>query len=161
MIRKIYYGIVTLFAFAFSLITCVGGMFDDMCGNEISQEILSPNGKLKAVIFTRNCGATTGFSTQISLLPKTQKLLNSGGNIFTTDWYGQPPIEVNWVSNEQLIIKYPREAKTFTKETDFDDITIKYETYDETQSSTSFSPKPEIDGLVLQSLCTRKLINER
>lgn len=70
MIRKIYYGIVIVFLFG--LITCVGGMFDDICGNKIIQEIPSPNRKLKAVIFTRDCGATTGFSTQISLLSKTQ-----------------------------------------------------------------------------------------
>ncbi len=37
------------------------------CGNEILKEVRSPTGKMKGVVFQRDCGATTGFSTQVSV----------------------------------------------------------------------------------------------
>ncbi|WPP49079.1 hypothetical protein [Catalinimonas niigatensis] len=156
MIREIYYGIVLFFAFAFGLLTCVGVAVDDMCGNEIIQEIPSPNRKLKAVIFTRNCGATTGYSTHISLLPVTQKLLNTGGNILITSgngnapsWeFGGVPVEVVWISKYSLKISYPGEAKTFTKETNFDEVAIVYETYDSTPPSSSYLEKKSDDKML-------------
>ena len=52
-----------------------------MCGNDIYSETLSPDGELKAVIFQRDCGATTGFSTQVSILDTDETLENDGGNI--------------------------------------------------------------------------------
>jgi hypothetical protein len=39
------------------------------CGNDMLATIPSPSGGRKLVIFQRACGATTGFSTQASLLP--------------------------------------------------------------------------------------------
>ena len=41
--------------------------FANMCGNEILGEFASPDRKKKVVVFQRDCGATTGFSTQASL----------------------------------------------------------------------------------------------
>ena len=43
------------------------------CGNDLVKEVPSPNGKMKAVVFQRDCGATTGFSTQISLCHLTTR----------------------------------------------------------------------------------------
>lgn len=144
MIRKIYYTIIISLVFGFGLFTCIGGLFEDMCGNKIISEIPSPDLKLKAVIFTRNCGATTGFSTQVSLIPITENLSNTGGNILTTSsngkapiWkHGGIPVEVNWESKERLKISYHRGAETFTKEVNFQGITIIYETNNGTQPTT-------------------------
>src|SRR5687767_10343542 len=46
----------------------------DMCGNDIQLTVVSPDRKLKAVVFERSCGATTGFSTQVSVLPADRDL---------------------------------------------------------------------------------------
>lgn len=70
--------------------------------------------------------------------------MNSGGNILTTDWdgkapngkFGGVPVEVKWISNDQLLIRYPKEAMTFTKGIGFEKITIEYETFDERQPPT-------------------------
>ena len=56
-----------------------------LCGNDISQTVPSPAGGLKAVVFDRDCGATTGFSTQVSILYATESLPNDGGNTLVLD----------------------------------------------------------------------------
>ena len=56
--------------------------FSDICGNEIAVELISPDKNYKAVIFQRDCGATTGFSTQVSVLGVNEELENKSGNIF-------------------------------------------------------------------------------
>ena len=43
-------------------------MISGMCGNEILKEVPDSNNKYKAVIFSRDCGATTGSSIQISIM---------------------------------------------------------------------------------------------
>lgn len=67
------------------MVKACGSLSQDMCGNEIYKESLSPDGKFKAVVFSRDCGATTGLSTQISILPVGDDLDNEAGNIFVTD----------------------------------------------------------------------------
>lgn len=143
MIRRIYYGIIIFFALAFGLFTCVGGFFEDMCGNKILQELPAPQGKWKAVIFSRNCGATTGYSTHVSILPTTQPLTNSAGNVLITDIYASSPadeslpLEVQWLGRDTLAIRYPAAAKSFTKAMHFEEISIHYEVYeDEKPAST-------------------------
>ncbi len=54
----------------------------DMCGNDIVDEVDSPDGEYKVVVFERNCGATTGFSTHISILYNSEELSNSPGIFF-------------------------------------------------------------------------------
>lgn len=44
---------------------CVVG---DFCGNKVLARVSSPAGQHVAIVFERDCGATTGFSTQVSIL---------------------------------------------------------------------------------------------
>ena len=57
----------------------------DMCGNYIHKEYLSPDARHKAVVFQRDCGATTSFSTQISIISAKEELENTKGNIYIID----------------------------------------------------------------------------
>ncbi len=82
----------TLLTIAVALIIVTGAgvlalnkLTSDLCGNEIMNETLSPDGHFKALVFQRDCGATTGFTTQISLLPSNVSLPNEAGNIFIVD----------------------------------------------------------------------------
>ena len=50
-----------------SFVWLLSGMFDSLCGNTLLAETPSPEGNLRAVVFERNCGATTSFSTQVSV----------------------------------------------------------------------------------------------
>lgn len=100
---------ITLGALLVGVPLVIAGLFiyetSDMCGNEIYAEVLSPDSQHKAVVFQRDCGATTGFSTQISIIGASDELENESGNIFITD--GHPKNvspEIKWLSNTELKI---------------------------------------------------------
>jgi hypothetical protein len=96
----------------------------DPCGNQVVQVIPSPDGKLKAVVFERDCGATTEFSTQVSILPAGDKLLNDGGNLFVADDHGAAPsgpgggprVGLAWTAKRQLLLRYDHSARVFKTE---------------------------------------------
>jgi hypothetical protein len=80
---------------------------------------------LEAVIFQRDCGATTGFSTQISIVTKGSKLSSSAGNLFVADTHlgkapaaswGGPEVEVNWTTNRTVRVVTHRDARVLHKE---------------------------------------------
>ena len=91
-------------------------LFGSMCGNEISQEVYSPDNEYKVVVFQRDCGATTGFSTQISVLKASAELPNKAGNIFVMDghpdWTG---VKINWETNRLVSISYSGGYEIFEK----------------------------------------------
>jgi hypothetical protein len=99
------------------------GASGDLCGNEVLEEALSPSREYKAVIFRRSCGATTGFSTHVSVLPQTSSIDNSSGNVLRTDTNhgaapsspnGGPLVHATWVSNNELQLVYHPLAHAFT-----------------------------------------------
>jgi len=102
------------------------------CSNQIRREIASPNGKMKAVVFQRDCGATVGFNTQVSVLPSGSKLPNDGGNVFVADG-GQgnassgPFVAVSWTNDTELLVTYDRQARVFHNEPSVGNIRVRYE----------------------------------
>ena len=103
-----------------------------LCGNEVSQEVPSPDNEYKVVVFQRSCGATTGFSTQVSILRVSSQLPNKSGNTFIMD--GHPDwtlIEVKWNGNRSVAIEYPDSFEIFHHKNRFCDfltvIEIKYQ----------------------------------
>lgn len=109
----------------------------DVCENQVVSIAPSPNGLVRAFLFTRSCGATTGFSTQISIIPSDAKLPNERGNTFIADSdHGRVPIENNgelkvrmtWLSNDQLLVEYPKGARLFRSENTRRRIHIEYRT---------------------------------
>ena len=113
-------GALVLLAYALS------SAFDDMCGNAMIAEYPSPNGKLKAVVFERNCGATTGFSTQVSVLQSTDPLENEGGNVFAADTDrgrapsgegGGPEIKFRWLSDTNAELRYHPFVRVYRTQT--------------------------------------------
>ncbi len=61
----------------------------DVCQNIAEKEVSSPNGKLKAIIFNRGCGATVGFITGISIISSDKKISNedNGNALFAENVY--------------------------------------------------------------------------
>lgn len=54
---------------AFVAMIWASGIGRDMCGDTILSELPSPDGRLRAVVFDRSCGAVShGSSTQVSVL---------------------------------------------------------------------------------------------
>ena len=92
-------------------------VFSDMCGNEINIELVSPDNKHKAIIYQRDCGATTGFSTQISIIKRNEKLPNKNGNVLTSA--GHPSdnnYKLKWLGAEKLLISNTHGNHIYFKE---------------------------------------------
>jgi len=106
-----------------------------MCGNTLLSEFQSPNGKWKAVVFERSCGATTGVSTQVSILPVDQDLPDGVGNICVVDVF--PKVDLRWVGNNELVVTHHGGAKLFHAVQSFEGITIKYEVPTQAASNKS------------------------
>jgi hypothetical protein len=110
----------------FPLVACL-----DPCGNNVLLEVPSPTERQRAVVFERSCGATTGFSTHVSVLDVGQELPQSGGNVFDADSnHGavkDMKVTVRWVSQDKLVIRYPTEARVFRKMSRIRDVAIAYE----------------------------------
>lgn len=113
-----------LIALAATVIPTLAGCFPDPCGNEIKQAAAGPSGKLSAVVFYRDCGATTGFSTQVSIIPASRSLPNEPGNAFVTG--GKVDLYVQWQNDSTLRIKGKGES-VFKQETRVGTVTVKYE----------------------------------
>jgi hypothetical protein len=111
-------------SFATLLTLCSCGL-GNTCDNEIVKEIYSSDKKYKAVIFRRDCGATTGTSSQLSILKAEKELENQGGNTFAID-KGEIK-EVKWQNLRQLTVHYDSIARTFEKKEIVEDISVKYE----------------------------------
>ena len=105
------------------------------CENEIVSEIPNPDKTLKAVIFQRSCGATTGFSTQISVLQISRSLPDDDGNIFVADtnhgrarsaaWDG-PEAKVYWETSRKLVVEHQIMARVFMAEKQIDGVVVEY-----------------------------------
>lgn len=105
------------------------------CVNEILRIHHSPSKQLKAVVFQRDCGATTGFTTQISIISANSDLPNQAGNVFVSDTDhgkspsgpgGGPPVEVEWKGESSLNITYDNRARVFLRKDSQNGITITY-----------------------------------
>jgi hypothetical protein len=99
--------------------------FPDLCENDQATETFAPNGKLKAVSFRRACGATTGYSTQVSILAASKRLPNKSGNIFVVG--GEPSVVVRWIDDHHLSISGGGAATSFRHESEFQGIKITYD----------------------------------
>jgi hypothetical protein len=104
------------------------------CTNKILQDLPSPDGRRHAVIFDRECGATTGFSTQVSVLT-TGRTVEDGGNVFVADSdhgkaptgaSGGPIVTVHWLDKRTLEVRYDSRARIFAQEIRHDDTNIRY-----------------------------------
>ena len=107
----------------------------DLCGNEQLAEYRSPDGTMKVVVFERDCGATTDFSTQASLLLATRDLPAESGNLFIADTNhgaapagsgGGPTLGVRWEGPHGLVLEYNGQARIFKAEKNLSSVFIRY-----------------------------------
>jgi hypothetical protein len=77
----------------------------DLCGNTVVKTITSSDKQYDAVAFLRDCGATTAFTPEVSILRHGEDLSNTGGNVFRGS-YGETFIDITWASDTTLIIQY-------------------------------------------------------
>ena len=130
-------GLAALVAAAAVIVAAPGLVFSgEMCGNQTLAEVRSPGGTHRAVVFERDCGATSGFSTQVSVLPAGETLPSEGGNLFVADDdHGQAPsgpgggpvVEPVWLAENRLLIRHHPRARVFHSEARVDGVEVTYE----------------------------------
>ncbi|NRA85582.1 MAG: hypothetical protein HRU22_17935 [Gammaproteobacteria bacterium] len=106
-------------------------MSRDMCGNYLHSTLDSPERDKKVVIYQRDCGATTGFTTQISLLRAGEKLENDSGNIFIISGHpDEVAPQVKWINSSSLRISRKLNGREYLAKTSygwFDKVSIEYD----------------------------------
>lgn len=93
------------------------------CDNNVLDDQPSPDGRHHAVTFTRDCGATTAYSTQLSILPTGRTLsARDGGNVLVIDAdYGAAPagpgggpaIVFRWLDARTLEVRHHPSVRVF------------------------------------------------
>jgi len=109
-----------------------------MCGNKKISEFPSPDMQWKIIVFQRDCGATTGFSTQASLVSASTALPSSSGNVFVADTdhgrapsgeKGGPELKVAWNNIRSVTLSYHPQARVFLKAQRLNGIDVNCETF--------------------------------
>ncbi|WP_066061404.1 hypothetical protein [Neobacillus soli] len=121
-LKPILITIIVIIAVYFAGKYALDTLFGDMCGNDIKQKVLSPNGENVAYIFERNCGATTGLSPQLSILNKGEKFQNESGNTFRTD----KEFSVEWLNDKNLNVIYDKTSENYEMDKKVNGIKIHY-----------------------------------
>lgn len=122
-------GALAVFAYAFA------SFANGMCGNSVLAEYPSPTGRLNAIVFERSCGATTGFSTQVSLVRFGQVLENEGGTLFAADTDrgrapsgvgGGPEVRFRWLSASTAELRHHPNVRIFTAQKKVEGVEVVY-----------------------------------
>jgi hypothetical protein len=109
--------------------------FASACANNVVAEYPSPDRTHKVVVFQRDCGATTDFSTQASLLASAETLPNEGGNLFVADTnhgtapaasWGGPTLAVQWSGSTSVVLEHDPKVRTFKSESHHGEVAVSY-----------------------------------
>lgn len=101
----------------------------NMFSNSLISEQHSPDGRLKVVVFERDGGATTDWSTQISVMRSRKKLNDRDtGNIIVMDGscVEGSDYSICWVDDATIEVFIADSVKTYQKKEKYGGITIKY-----------------------------------
>lgn len=94
------------------------------CDDENIYEYLSPDSANTATVFVRDCGATTGSSTQVSI---------NNYSVLVTIGDNRKNIKLNWESSKILDIEYNgKPEKVFSSIGEYKDIKINFPTLEDT-----------------------------
>lgn len=89
----------------------------------MDKEIPSPDGEHVALVFHRDCGATTDFNTQVGLRDHERDFDPEVGRVVTVA--GLYKMTVTWSSNKRLVVSMPND-KVYAQLTKWNGIDIDY-----------------------------------
>lgn len=76
------------------------------------------------MVFHRECGATVISNTQVSVIPTSDSLPDTAGNVLTLE--GTAELDVSWLAEDQLRISGVKGQSIFRQERAIADIQIVY-----------------------------------
>jgi hypothetical protein len=95
--------------------------------NRILETVASPNQSFVAVVYERNAGATTGFNRQVTIIKSGNQL---GKHDDVESFFcvlGDPKIKVNWVSETNLLVRFPEFQRIIRTNSQVGKIAVSYE----------------------------------
>lgn len=106
----------------------------DPCANTVVSKADSPDGLHSAILFQRDCDATTGFSTQISVVAKGETPTGSGNTFRADDDHGAARVgewegswaSMTWLANDRLLVRYARKSRIFEQAANVDGVQVTY-----------------------------------
>ena len=110
------------------------------CRNSAVSEAPSPGAELKAIVFTRDCGATTTWATHVTVTEKLRLLPNVVTLVFVADGnHGRAPqgpayapeARVHWRDGRHLVIAHHEKAMVFQSSRRVGEVRVEYERFDE------------------------------
>ena len=105
----------------------LAGCSDSLCGNEMLDRITSPDGKMVAAVFSRECGATTGSNVQVSII-RQGTVPDDAGNIFIMDSASySADIKPRWIDNGHLALIIPEYSRVYLKNGSAEGVRISYQ----------------------------------
>lgn len=132
---------VTLMAITGGCLALLNHLSAGMCAQTIIEQVPSPSGKLKAIVYQIDCGATTGFNSHVSIvrsndvvsseaeLPKSFFAIDSNHGQAPEGTDHSPEVRLTWWSDEHLEIQHHDQARVIRAETSADAVRIGYSTF--------------------------------
>lgn len=108
------------------------------CDEMDYRTIPSPDGSLEAVVHERDCGATTPFNTQVSVVKRLPVAETSREPLFVVR--GQYDLPVRWIDDTALAIGIPAGEQVYRKDTTFGGGRVVYEDAGVVPPSTRAGP---------------------
>jgi hypothetical protein len=105
------------------------------CAKTLISRAEAPDRMHSAVMFQRDCGATSGFSTQISVVEYGEEPPSSG-NTFRADddhgaaaagEWGGPWAAITWLAPDHLLIRYATKSRLFEQDRQVSGVRISYQ----------------------------------
>lgn len=93
------------------------------CDNQVLQAVVAPGGRHTAFVYRRDCGATTGFSTQVSVEKGAASFPAEPGTVLVL---GDEPAFLTWLGPDRLQITHRRGARPAFQEERQDGVQISY-----------------------------------
>ncbi len=100
------------------------GFFDyGLCGHTVKEEALSPDGARKAICFIRDCGATTSYVTNVSIVEARTTCTDTAGNVLSAQRllaqptsealsvdrsYSYLEVHAKWIDQNTVVVRYDR-----------------------------------------------------
>jgi len=107
-------------------LTVLGSFLSSGCSTSDVSEFTAPDGKHKLLVYNADCGATTDFSFNVSLLGAKEKLPRGGGETLYYRYHDFPDarperrnFEVHWLNANEVQVRLSSiDGAAFTKSTD-------------------------------------------
>jgi hypothetical protein len=107
------------------------------CGDTVVEHVSSPYGRGAAIVFDRNCGATTAFTTHVAIVDHVDAQPRREDLVFVADADhgaapsrpgGGPEVRVRWIDGVHLRVAHHPRARAFRREEAHGRVRITYTT---------------------------------